>query len=279
MRVDAVKSGDIMRALGPIWLEKPETARRVLQRISSVLLWAKGKGFRTDNPTDEVAAARKALPKQKDKPEHHTALPYADVPTFITKLRDYKGATEQIKLALEFLILTATRTSEVLRAQWNEVNLDKGLWTIPASRMKAGREHVVPLSARCIEILEEARKLSDGKSYIFPGTVTGKPLTNMVFLMMLRRMGEDITAHGFRSSFRVWAAEKSSYPREVAEAALAHVLKDATEASYQRSTFLTEGDDDADKPDEPGKRWRMMDDWTRYATQRSAEVIKIGKRA
>ena len=163
-----LKSGHIMRALGPIWLEKPETARRVLQRIGSVLLWAKGRGFRTDNPTDEVAAARKALPKQKDKPKHHTALPYADVPTFITKLRDYKGATEQIKLALEFLILTATRTSEVLRAQWNEVNLDKGLWTIPASRMKAGREHVVPLSARCIEILEEARKLSDGKSYIFP---------------------------------------------------------------------------------------------------------------
>lgn len=279
MRVDAIKSGDIMRALGPVWLEKPETARRVLQRIGTVLLWAKGKGFRTDSPTEEIAAARGALPKQTDKPKHHDALPYSEVPSFIVKLRAFKGTSEQIKLGLEFLILTATRTSEVLRAQWPEVNLDKGLWTIPASRMKAKREHVVPLSPRCIEILEQARKLSDGKGYIFPGTVTGKALTNMVFLMLLRRMSLVITAHGFRSSFRVWAAEKSLFPREVAEAALAHVLKDATEASYMRSTFLTESDDNASKPDKPGKRWRMMDDWTGYATQRSAEIIKIGKRA
>lgn len=279
MRVDAIKSEDVMRALGPIWLEKPETARRVLQRIGSVLLWAKGSGFRADNPTDVLAAARKALPKHKDKPEHHEALPYASIPSFLPKLRAYKGASDQIKLGLEFLILTATRTSEVLQAKWSEVNLKERRWTIHASRMKAGREHVVPLSARCIEILEEARKLSDGKGYIFPGTITGKPLANMVFLMLLRRMKYEITAHGFRSSFRVWAAEKSSYPREVAEAALAHVLKDATEASYQRSTFLTEGDDDASKSDKPGKRWRMMDDWTRYATQRSAEIVRIGKRA
>ena len=279
MRVDAIKSGDIMRALGPIWMEKPETARRVLQRIASVLLWAKGKGFRLDNPSDEIASAREALPKQKDKPEHHEALPYSDVPAFINKLRAFKGTSDQIKLGLEFLILTATRTSEVLEAKWPEVNLKDRRWTIPASRMKMGREHVVPLSDRCVEILVDARKLSNGKGYIFPGTITGKPLANMVFLMLLRRMKYDITTHGFRSSFRVWAAEKSSYPREVAEAALAHVLKDATEASYQRSTFLTEGDDDASKSDKPGKRWRMMDDWARYATQRSAEIVRIGKRA
>lgn len=252
-RVDRVRSEDIFRTLAPIWLTKPETARRVLQRIGTVLLWAKGNGHLSSSPTDEIGSARKALPKQSDKPKHHTALPYKDLPQFFTKLHAC-GASEPIKLAFELLILTATRTNEVLEAKWPEIDLDKGVWTIPSSRMKAGREHDVPLSKRCLEILQSARKLSDdAKGFVFPGTVSGKPLSNMVFLMTLRRMGMTITAHGFRSSFRVWCAEQTQFPREVAEAALAHVVKDATEAAYMRSTFFEQ-------------RRELMGRWSHYIT-------------
>ena len=262
LRVDAVKSGDIMRTLGPIWISKPETARRVLQRIGMVMLWAKGKGFRTDAPSDEISAARKALPKQTDTEKHHEALPYKDLPSFLIKLRA-SGASDAIKLGFEFLILTATRTNEVLEAQWPEIDLDTKIWTIPASRMKAKREHQVPLSDRCVEILNSARKLNASeKGHLFPGTVSGKPLSNMVFLMALRRMELPITAHGFRSTFRVWCAEQTRFPREVAEAALAHVVRDATEAAYQRSTFFD-------------LRRDLMSDWSRFATKRSADIVKL----
>lgn len=267
MRVDTVKSGDILRALSPIWIAKPETARRVLQRIATVLLWAKGNGFRADNPSDEISAARKALPKQSDKVTHHAALPYAEVADFIAKLGD-SGVSEPIKLGFEFLILTATRTNEVLSAKWLEINLADKVWTIPATRMKSGREHRIPLTDRCIAILDEARKLSDdAKGYIFPGTVKGKPLSNMVFLMLLRRLNLDITAHGFRSSFRVWCAEQTRFPREVAEAALAHVVKDATEAAYMRSTFFEQ-------------RRAMMHQWADYlGTHRTVgKVMSLRKR-
>lgn len=267
LRVDAVKSGDIMRTIGPIWTTKPETARRVLQRVGMVMLWAKGKGFRADAPSDEISAARKALPKQTDTKKHHEALPYKNLPQFLTKLQK-SGASEAIKLGFEFLILTATRTNEVLEAQWLEIDLDKKLWVIPASRMKAKREHQVPLSERCIAILRAAHKLNaNAKGHIFPGTVSGKSLSNMVFLMTLRRMELSITAHGFRSSFRVWCAEQTRFPREVAEAALAHVVKDATEAAYQRSTFFD-------------LRRELMSDWSRFATRRSADIVQLApKRA
>lgn len=250
-RVDRIRSENVVRTLSPIWLKKPETARRVLQRIGTVLLWAKGNGHLSSSPTDEIGAARKALPKQSDKPNHHKALPYKDVPQFVTKLRAC-GASDPIKLAFECLILTATRTNEVLEAKWPEINLKEGVWTIPASRMKAQREHRVPLSKRCVDILQSARKLSDDvKGCVLPGTVSGKPLSNMVFLMTLRRMGMKETAHGFRSSFRVWCAEKTQFPREVAEAALAHVVKDATEAAYMRSTFFEQ-------------RRQLMGKWAHY---------------
>ncbi len=253
-RVDHIRSEDIVRALSPIWLKKPETARRVLQRIGTVLLWAKGNGHLSSSPSDEISAARNALPKQSDKPKHHTSLPYKDVPRFITKLQTW-SASDPIKLAFEYLILTATRTNETLQAKWQEVDFDKRVWTIPPSRMKARREHQVPLSERCLEILQSAQRLSDDlKGYVFSGTISGKSLSNMVFLMTLKRMGVKITAHGFRSSFRVWCAEQTQFPREVAEAALAHVVKDATEAAYMRSTFF-----DA--------RREMMERWAQYVTQ------------
>jgi integrase len=250
-RVDQIRSEHVVRALAQIWLLKPETARRVLQRIQSVLLWAKGHGFRTDNPTDEIAAARRALPKQSRSQRHHKALPYDDVPDFIKSVHR-SGASEQIKLALEFLILTAARTGEVLGAQWAEIDWQQRVWIIPAPRMKAEREHQVPLSSRSIEMLKAAQQLcEDPKGYIFPGTIPGKPLSNMALLMLVRRMGIKVTNHGFRSTFRMWCAEQTSYAREVAEAALAHVVKDATEAAYMRSTFFE-------------KRRQLMSDWAAY---------------
>jgi integrase len=250
--VDVIRSEHIVRVLHTIWLTKPETARRVLQRIGMVLLWAKGTGLRTDSPTDEVRAARHALPRQIDQTRHHKALPYADVPALIEKLRSF-STSEPIKLGLEFLILTASRTNEVLYAKWPEVNLEEQVWTIPATRMKAKREHQVPLSDRCIEILKAARAPNeDPHGYLFPGTISGRSLSDMAFLMVLRRMGLDITAHGFRSTFRVWCAEQTSFASQVAEAALAHKVRDATEAAYMRSTLLE-------------RRRPLMEAWGTYA--------------
>lgn len=260
-RVDEVRSEHIVRALAPIWLLKPETARRVLQRIGTVLLWAKGNGHRRDSPTDEIAAARRALPKQTKSQRHHKALPHSDVPDFIDRLQA-SGTSDQIKLALEFLILTAARTGEVLGATWREIDWKANVWTVPASRMKAKREHQVPLPVRCLHILKAAKELSDDQTgYIFPGTVSGKPLSNMALLMAIRRMGEEITAHGFRSSFRVWCAEQTHHSREVAEAALAHVVRDATEAAYMRSTFFE-------------KRRQLMSEWSAHAARPAVKIMK-----
>lgn len=234
-RVDQIETSDILRVLSPIWLVKPETARRVRQRIGTVLDWAKAAGFRTgENPIDGVA---KGLPKQTDRDEHHAALPYAAVPGFVAQLR-ISETTEAGRLAFEFLILTASRTSEVLGARWDEIDLKEKLWTVPASRMKAKREHRVPLSARSVEILVRAQVLAPGSALVFPGRSGENPFSNMVFLMALRRMKLEITAHGFRSSFRDWAAERTSLPREVAEMALAHAVENKVEAAYARSDLL-----------------------------------------
>ena len=255
-RVDHVNSADILKALSPIWLKKPETARRVLQRIGTVMNWAKAHRYRTDNPVEGI---RKGLPKQTDQETHHSALPFPDVPGFIARLRK-ESTSDAIKLAFEFLILTATRTGEVLNAKWEEVNGE--VWSIPASRMKAKREHRVPLSARCLEILEQARALSDGTGYVFPSADPDKPLSNMAFLMLLRRMGMTVTAHGFRSSFRDWAAERTNFPREVCEAALAHTVRDAVEAAYRRTDLFE-------------RRRELMATWAGFATNAGASVVSI----
>ncbi len=255
--VSQVDTPDVLRALSPIWLKKPETARRVRQRIGVVLDWAKAAGHRSgDNPVLGIA---KGLPKQSDRAEHHAALPYAKVSEFIEKLRAHECA-ESIRLAFEFLILTATRTSEVLRATWTEIDADT--WTIPADRMKAEREHRVPLPARCLEILARARELSGGEGYIFPGRMKDKPLTNMVFLMTLRRMAVDTTAHGFRSSFRDWASERTNFPREVCEMALAHTVRDKTEAAYRRGDLFE-------------KRRELMNEWARFCQSRGKNGGKV----
>jgi integrase len=248
-RVDQVHTPDVLKALGPIWLTKPETARRVRQRIKAVLDWAKAAGFRSgENPVEGV---EKGLPKQNGREGHHEAMPYGQVPAFIKNLQA-SDAGEITRLAFEFLILTASRTSEVLQARWNEFDLDQALWTVPAERMKAGRVHRVPLSDRCLEILKRAKVLGADSDYVFPGRSAEKPLSNMVFLMMLRRMKLEVTAHGFRSSFRDWAAEATHFPREVAEMALAHTIENKVEAAYRRGDLME-------------KRREMMQAWSAYA--------------
>jgi integrase len=188
-------------------------------------------------------------------------MPYAEVPTFVERLRS-GGPDRLTALAFEFLILTATRTSEVLHARWPEVDLAKGVWTIPANRMKAHREHRVPLSAQAVDILTEARALGSSSPWLFPGRSLSKPLSNMTFLMALRRMGLTITAHGFRSAFRDWAAEQTNFPREVCEMALAHTIKDKAEAAYRRGDLFE-------------KRRNLMETWAGYISLTSGKVIDM----
>ena len=261
-QVSEVESKDILEVLSPIWNEKPETARRVRQRTKTVFSYAKAKGWRSgDNPVEGVS---EVLPKQKEKTLHFPALPYAKVPDFITALAE-ANVSISIKLAFEFLILTASRTSEVILAKWLEINLDTKTWTVPAERMKAKEEHRVPLCERCLEILEAAKKISDGSKYVFPGRSLHRPLSNMAFLKALERMGYgNITAHGFRSSFRDWAEEKTSFQNSVIEASLAHTVKSKVEAAYLRTTLFD-------------KRRDLMHVWAMFVTaQPSAKVVKIG---
>jgi integrase len=265
LRVDQVHTPEVLKALSPIWLKKPETARRVCQRINTIFDWAKAAGFRSgDNPVEGIF---KVLPKQPNSQAHHAALLYTELPTFIKELRN-TDASKEAQLAFEFLILTATRTNEVINSTWSETDLKSKTWTIPSSRMKIKREHRIPLSRRCIEILKEVRKLSIDSPYVFPNPLTGKPFSNMVFLMLLRRMKLDITAHGFRSSFRDWASERTNIPHDVCEAALAHSLKDKTEAAYKRTDLFD-------------KRRELMELWAAFATRTQADVItlRVGKKS
>ncbi len=259
-RVDRVETPDVLRALEPFWLKKPETARRVRQRIRAVFDWAKASGFRSgDNPVDGL---KRVLPKQPATRGHFAALPYAEVPRFIDALRK-TGTGIPVKLAFELMILTATRTSEVLKARWTEIDLKSKTWTVPADRMKAKRDHRVPLSARCIQILGEVKSVADGGPFVFPGRSPERSLSNMAFHMTLRRMEwTDCTPHGFRSSFRDWAAERTNFPREVCEAALAHVLSDKVEAAYRRTTLFD-------------RRRELMDTWAGFVTAKRAEVVQI----
>ena len=267
--IDLVDSADVLKALSPIWMDKPETARRVKQRVRTVFDWAKASGYRSgDNPTEGLT---KVLPKHEMKHEHHQALPYMQVPAFVEALRESNTA-ESVKLAFEFMILTVLRTAEVLFAKWEEVNVDTKTWTVPARRgdepgMKMKQEHRVPLSPRCIDILDAAKKISNSGPYIFPGRTPSKPLSDMAFTMALRRMERrDCTPHGFRSSFRDWAAEKTNFPKEVCEAALAHKLENKTEEAYRRTDFFE-------------KRRRLMEAWSSFATATGAKVITMKMKA
>lgn len=238
--VAAINSRDVLSVIEPIWTEKPETAARVRGRIETVLDYATARHLRTgDNPARWKGHLQHALPARAKvaKVEHHAALAWREIGGFMTALVAENGLAA---LALRFAILTAGRTSEVIGAKWSEIDLDSAVWTVPGERMKAGREHRVPLSAQAVAVLKLAETLrTEDTEYVFPGAKKRAPLSNMAMLVLLRRMKrEDLTAHGFRSTFRDWAAESTAFPREVCEAALAHSKRDRVEAAYQRGDHL-----------------------------------------
>jgi integrase len=259
--VRAVDVGLVMKVLEPIWTTKPETAARVRGRIEAVLDWAKVRGFReSDNPARWRGHLSNLLPQRSKlrAVKHFAALPYAEIGPFMSELR---SRTSALAAALEFLVLTAARTSEVINARWDEIDWAARMWTIPASRMKSGREHRVPLSADALAILDRM-KTADGE-FIFCGSEPGRGLGKMSLLGLLRRMGRsDITAHGFRSTFRDWAAERTSFPREVAEAALAHAIDNKVEAAYRRSDLFD-------------KRRRLMEAWAEFLAKAPADHNKV----
>jgi integrase len=229
--VQAVDVGLVMRAVEPIWTAKPETASRVRGRIEAILDWAAARGYRSgDNPARWRGHLENLLPRKTRvrRVEHHAALPYGDIAAFMAELRRQEGVAAR---ALEFAILTAARTGEVIGATWAEFDLPGRLWTVPAARMKAGREHRVPLSDAALAILAALPKGGPG-ARVFP-------LSQMALLMLLRRMGRgELTVHGFRSTFRDWAAERTAFPAEVAEMALAHTVGDKVEAAYRRGDLF-----------------------------------------
>ena len=228
--VDAITSADVLAVLTPIWSVMPETSTRIQQRLSTIFDFAVVQQLRIDNP---AAAVRAALPRRSRLKEHHRALPYADVPAALAAI-EASTAREATKLALRFLVLTAARSGEVRGATWVEVDLDAAIWTIPKERMKARREHRVPLSKHALDVLTRAHALRKRSGLLFT-TSRGNALSDMAMTMVMRRLGMDAVPHGFRTSFRTWALEQTNAPWAVAEAALAHNLGDATEASYART--------------------------------------------
>jgi integrase len=254
--ISTIAKGDILQALEPIWQTKTETASRVKQRIRAVLDWAAARDYRIGHDPHLWDQVDRSLPKVKaiKKVTHFAACPYPAVATTLATIRKC-SATETIKDAIEFAVLTATRSGEVRGAKWEEIDFDSRRWVIPPERMKAKREHRIPLSDHTLRLLEARKKVAGDGPLIF-ATDRGKPFSDMAFTMLLRREGFDFTMHGFRSTFRDWSAEQTSFPREVCEAALAHTNKDATEAAYFRSDLFE-------------KRRELMTAWAAYCSSES----------
>ena len=255
--IDDISTEDILNILKPIWTTKTETAKRVQGRIENVLDFAAAHQWRdTNNPARWRGHLDKLLPRptRVQKVRHHPAMPYDEVGAFMDELR---SKTSVSAYALRFLILTATRSGEVLQAEWPEIDLNNKIWTVPESRMKAGREHRVPLTEECMLILAAVPRIQNNP-YVFPGARSERPLSANALLQIMRKMGYgvqgergDYVPHGFRSSFRDWSGEVSSYPRDVAEMALAHTIQNKVEAAYRRGDLFE-------------KRRKMMDDWEAY---------------
>jgi integrase len=265
--VQAVDVGLVMKAIEPIWVQKPETAGRVRGRIESILDWATARGYRQgENPARWRGHLENLLPMKAKvrRVEHHAALPYVEIGAFMAELRQQEGVAAG---ALEFAILTAARTGEVIGAKWDEIDLGERLWTVPAERMKkADKEHRVPLSDAALAILDDLRKVQQD-NFVFPGGKAARPISNMAMLMLLRRMGRgDLTAHGFRSSFRDWAAERTTFPAEVAEMALAHTVSNKVEAAYRRGDLFQ-------------KRRQLAEAWAKFCAvvPASGQVVPIRK--
>ena len=244
MPISGVTSADVIGTLAPIWHDMPPTARKLRQRIRTVVEWAVAMGLRPDNPCDRIGPV---FGSQADVVRHIRALPHGEVSSAIETV---SRARPVVKLAFEFLVLTATRSGEVRGALWTEIDWDEGAWIIPARRTKAKREHRVPLCRRALEILEKARALGRGSPLVFPG-VRGKPMASTALSELLGELGIVAVPHGFRSSFRDWAAEETDHPREVVAAALAHRVRNQVEATYRRTDLFE-------------RRRRLMVDWADY---------------
>src|SRR5262245_39747671 len=264
LSIQAIDTALVLKVLEPIWEAKPETASRVRGRIEVILDWAKVRGLRQgENPArwrghlDHLLPAKTKVRRVK----HHAALPYADMPAFIEQLRAQEGIAAR---ALEFTVLTAARTGETIGAAWTAANKSEKVWTVPGERTKGRKEHRVPLCDRATAVLAEMQSLRTTESqFMFPGGKAGKPLSNMAMTEVLRRMGRgDITVHGFRSTFRDWAAERTNFPNEVVEMALAHAVGDKVEAAYRRGDLFE-------------KRRRLMADWASYCNTPGA--VRRGK--
>lgn len=260
LKVQDISTADVLAVLMPIWTTIPETARRVRQRIGAVMKWAIAQGWRQDNPAENIS---RALPKVSKAQDHRKALPYAEVAGCIAAVQA-SGAGLATKLALEFLVLTAARSGEVREARWEEIDLTAEVWEIPSERMKMKRPHRVPLSPRAIAVLAQAKALDDGSGLVFPGTKAGRPLSDMTLSKLVKELGFAADVHGFRTSFRMWAQERTSYPREVAEAALAHLSGDAVERAYARSDVFD-------------KRRKMMGAWANFlkSTSEANNIIEL----
>ena len=258
-RVDLIQSPDILQVLQPIWLEKPETARRIRQRLRMVFDWAIVKRYRESS--SPVVGIENALPKQGDKTRHFAAMPFEGVPAFLRTLEKYDGVAA---LALQFLILTAARSGEVRGARWAEIDVDNAVWTIPAQRIKAKKEHRVPLAAETLAVLGKLRGLDS--DLVFPSRKRGRPMPDATLSRVPKRAGQgDVTVHGFRSTFRDWASERTNVPREIAEMCLAHTVGNAVERAYARSDLFD-------------KRRDLMERWARFCCPASADVIEFGGR-
>ena len=256
-----VNTSLVLKAIEPIWLSKPETASRLRGRIERILSWAKVRGYRTgENPALWRGHLDQTLPPPNKGKRHHKALPYTELPAFLIELRSRPATAAR---ALEFVILTAARTGEVIGVTWEEIDLGIKTWVVPAPRMKAERAHIVPLSDAAMAVLGRIEGPRTGP--IFWEECSGQPLSNMSMLMLLRRMRcTDVTTHGFRSTFRDWVAEQTDFADPIAEAALAHESGDATERAYRRSTFLA-------------KRRRLMDAWGEFCAGKpiSADILPL----
>ena len=246
MSISEIQSYHVMEVLIPIWVEKPETGRQAREHMSMVMEWAKAEGHRTDNPADK--AILKALPKHGRK-NHYKALPFAELGRAIGKVRS-TDAHPSTKLAFEFIALTACRSGEARLATWDELDLDAAIWTVPASKMKNGLEHRVPLSDAALDVLRQAKELGDETGLVFP-SVRGKLMSDSTVSKLLRDHSMQTTPHGLRSAFRDWAAECSNEPREIAEYALAHVEGSAAELAYRRTDYFD-------------RRRKLMEDWACY---------------
>lgn len=266
LSVSVIDTGLVLKVIEPIWKEKSETASRVRGRIEAVLDWAKARGYRSgENPARWRGHLDKLLPARSRlrKVEHHAAMAIDDLPGFMDKLREKHVVSAS---ALEFTILTAARTGEVIQARWSEIDLKAKLWTVPAERMKAKREHRVPLSARAVDVLSKLPR-EDGDDCVFVGPRKGRGLSNMAMLQLLRGMlpGSNLTVHGLRSTFRDWGSERTSFASEIVEAALAHTIESKVEAAYRRGDLLE-------------KRRRLMEAWAGFcasSSQGRAPVVSI----